>query len=98
MNEKVQLKNGPELPKGTMLVGTAATGDAQAGGTSKLALRFTEAKLKDGKSIPIKATIVGYFPMNSLERNDRNIWNPASQKVDRAGVTSGDDLHSNIVE
>ena len=98
LNDKVQLKNGPELPKGTLLIGTATTGDAQAGGTSKLTLRFTEAKLKDGKSIPIKATIVGYFSTKSLERDDRNIWNPASLKVDQSGVTSGVDLHSNIVD
>jgi hypothetical protein len=44
LSDKVQLKNGPELPRGTILIGTMAAGDAQAGGTSKLVLRFTVAR------------------------------------------------------
>jgi hypothetical protein len=96
LNDKVQLKNGPELPRGTVLVGTAVAGDAQTGGNSKLTVRFTQAQLKDGKSIPIKATIVGIFPANSMERNDRDIWNSKSQKVDQANTVPGLALHSNI--
>ena len=96
LSDKVQLKNGPELPKGTVLVGTASTGAAQTGGTAKLTLRFAEAQLKSGKTIPIKATIVGIFPANSLERNDRELWNPRSLKVDQAGVVPGLELHSNV--
>lgn len=96
LSDKVQLKNGPELPRGTVLIGTASVGDAQSGGTSKLALRFTQAQLKGGKTIPIKATIVGLFPANSLERNDRDIWNAKSLKTDQAGVVPGLALHSNI--
>jgi hypothetical protein len=98
LSDKVQLKNGPELPRGTVLVGTASTADAQSGGTAKLTLCFTEAQLKDGKTIPVKATIVGIFPANSLERDDPNIWNSRSLKVDQGGFVPGIELHSNIVD
>jgi hypothetical protein len=33
----------------------------QQQGTSKLALRFVQARLKNGSSVPIKATIVGFY-------------------------------------
>jgi hypothetical protein len=96
LSDKVQLKNGLELPRGTVLTGTASVGDAQSGGASKLALRFTQAQLKGGKTIPIKATIVGLFPANSSERSDRDIWNAKSLKTDQSGVVPGLALHSNI--
>ena len=50
LSQTVQLKNGPKLPNGTELIGVVGTDDMQnaGNGTSKLALRFTEAKLKDG--------------------------------------------------
>ena len=44
----VHLKNGTELPRGTVLIGTVAAGEMQSAGASHLALRFTQAKLKDG--------------------------------------------------
>jgi hypothetical protein len=96
LSDKVQLKNGPELPRGTILIGTMAAGDAQAGGTSKLVLRFTEARLKGGQVVPIKATIVGVFPANSSERDDPRIWTSKSLRIDQTGVMSGVDLHSKI--
>ena len=98
LSDKVQLKNGPALPRGTMLLGTASTADAQSGGAAKLTLCFTEAQLKDGKTIPIKATIVGVFPVNSLELADSYIWNSKSLMVDQTGFVPGLELHSNIVE
>jgi len=96
LGDKVQLKNGPELPRGTVLIGTVAAGDAQAGGTSKLVLRFTEARLKGGKVVPVKATIVGLLPANSAERDDPNFWTSKSLRIDQTGVLSGVDLHSKI--
>ena len=55
----VRLENGPELRSGTILVGQIAQDDMQMAGNSKLALRITEARLKSGDIVPIKATIVG---------------------------------------
>jgi hypothetical protein len=98
LSNKVQLKNGPELPRGTVLVGTATTADAQSGGTAKLTLHFTEAQLKDGKTIPIKATIVGFYRESSLEREDSDLWNARALMVEQAGFVPGLELHSNIVD
>jgi hypothetical protein len=96
LSDKVQLKNGPKLPRGTLLTGTASPGDAQSAGTGKLTLRFTRAQLKGGKTIPIKATIVGLFPANSAERSDHNIWSGKSLKTDQSETVPGLALHSNI--
>ena len=63
--DKVELKDGQELPRGTMLVGKVGTDDMNVAGKSKLVLCIDEAKLKDGKTIPLKATIVGIYGPNA---------------------------------
>ena len=104
LSRTVQLKNGTKLPSGTRLIGTVAA-DELNGHTSKLALRFTKAELKNGKILPIKATIVGVFPPASydaggdpvsLGNQAANTWNDGTLKVDQLGVLSGVDLHSAI--
>lgn len=97
---KVQLKNGVELPSGTKLVGTIVTDNAQSG-KSTLALRFTQAETKDGKTIPIKAMIVGVNPPQEGPPVDTttqpaNTWNYNAQQVDDVGVLNGVDLHSRV--
>ena len=62
LRSTVQLKNGLELPRDTVLVGKVATDRMQDGGTSTLALRFTKAELKGGKVVPIQADIMGVAP------------------------------------
>jgi hypothetical protein len=103
--ETVHLKNGTELPSGTALLGTVATDDMQLQGTSKLALRFTQAKLKNGKVIPIKATIVAVYPPEDENAEgydvapgdqDPNFWTSKTLQVDQLGALSGIDLHSKI--
>jgi hypothetical protein len=99
--KSVQLKNGPELPRGTELIGTVAP-MKQANGATKLALRFTKAQLKDGQTVPIRATIVGMtapnynsyegLPPDSLV----NTWNPKVLQVDQIGALPGVNLHSRI--
>lgn len=105
LSKTVKLDNGPELPEGTVLLGTVATDDMNVKGTSKLALRFTEAKLKDGMVVPIKATIVGvYKPREDnfqgypVAPGDQvpNSWNDGTLQVDQIAVLSGVDLHSKI--
>ena len=61
----VHLKNGPELPSGTILLGKVVTDDMETKGISKLALCINQAKLKDGKIIEIKVTIMGVNPPGS---------------------------------
>jgi hypothetical protein len=103
--KKVQLDNGPELPAGTVLVGEVSTDDMNVSGTSKLALRFTHAMLKNGQTVPIKATIVAiYSPENSdadsnpVAPGDQapNSWNDGTLAVDQIDALPGVDLHSKI--
>lgn len=103
--ETVRLKDGTELPSGTALIGDVATDDMQIKGTSKLALRFTQARLKDGKIIPIKATIVAVYPPEDENAEgydvvagdqDPNNWTNQTLQVDQIGALSGVDLHSKI--
>ncbi len=105
--DKVQLKDGQELPRGTMLVGKVGTDDMNEAGKSKLALCIDEAKLKDGKTIPLKATIVGVYGPNSGDADtadytvsagdqEPNNWNRQFTQTDQIGALSGVDLHSKI--
>jgi len=98
---KVRLKNGPELPGGTVLLGTVATDDMQAGGNSKLALRFTQAKMKNGQTIPIKATIVAIAQPErdnpeELDEQYAAPWSTNTLIVDQLDAMGGADLHSRI--
>lgn len=69
---------GLDLPKGTQLVGKVAdVKAAQNGGQATVSLVFTTAKLKDGKEVPVKATVIAAFPPS------------ANQGVEGAGVTMG---------
>ncbi len=49
---KIELKDGQELPRGNMLVVKVGLDDMHENGMSKLALSIDEARLKDGKTIP----------------------------------------------
>lgn len=102
--DTVHLTDGSELPHGTTLLGLVSTDQTQVG-NSKLALRFNQAELKDGKVIPIKATIVGLFPPEAEDGEGYNIaagdqqpnpWNATVLQVDQLGVSSGVDLHSRV--
>ena len=99
----VQLKNGPRLPAGTALVGTVD----EPGSESKLVLSFTQAELKGGKVVPVKATIVGvYAPANedadgnplAFGKQVANGWNDSMLQIDVQGALSGIDLHSAIAD
>ncbi len=99
----VQLKNGTELPRDTVLVGTIAADQMQSGGTSTLALRFTKAQLKDGKIIPIRADIMGIAGPNNGDPTQSyftsyNItpWDGATTRVDEPRAISGFDFHGRI--
>jgi hypothetical protein len=104
LNNKVHLANGSELPSGSVLVGTVVQDDMHIQGNVKLAVRFTQAQLKDGQTIPIKATIVGAYTdpqeaataYNGYTAEPSNNWNDGTIGTDQIGVTSGVDLHSNI--
>ena len=107
LEQKVKLSNGTELPKNTILEGKVAKDDMQQQGTSKLALRFTSARMKDGSTLPVRATIVGYYSPGTLMNNDLggtdygmqqvpNDWTARTLQLDQENVLRGVDLHSNI--
>jgi hypothetical protein len=97
----VHLKNGTELPRGTTLIGTVATDQMQADGNSQLALRFTQAKLKNGQVIPIEAMIAGIAaPIDDVGDEEADValpsWNSGILQVDQIGAISHVDLHSAV--
>jgi hypothetical protein len=98
LNTKVHLANGTELPAGTVLKGAITSDEMNLQGTSKLALQFTTAQLKDGQSVPIKAAIVGLYSNDGSEDayNGWADWNQQTVGVEQLDVMSGVDLHSKI--
>lgn len=102
LSDTVHLKSGVELPRGTTLVGTVAKPGAAEGAKTELALRFTQANLKSGKTILIEATIVGIAPPednlgdSSSYQAAPESWNGTAMQFDMIGVLSKVDLHSRI--
>jgi hypothetical protein len=110
LKSKIHLKDGVELPRGTTLVGTVANPATAANETaiqdakSKLALRFTQADLKSGKTIPIEATIVDVTPPATQDDAQAelmynappNPWDGRTLAFDVNDALSGVDLHSRI--
>jgi hypothetical protein len=100
LTRKARLSDGTELPPGSILMGRVVEDDMQQHGRSKLALRFDQARLKDGKVIPLQATIVGIFgPVYGAADegyDTANNWTNATVQVDQLNVVPGVDLHSNI--
>ncbi len=97
----VRLKDGTELPHGTVLIGKIAADQMHPDGTSRLALRFTEAKLKDGKTLPIRAMIAGVAaPSYGSDFTDGEAtlptWSHSTLQVDEIGALNHVDLHSRI--
>jgi hypothetical protein len=97
---KVTLSDGTELPGGTVLLGKITTDDTQQQGTKKLALRFDQARLKDGTIRPIRAMIVGFYGVTTGEVQNgaplTNVWTASTLQYDQENVSRGVDLHSQI--
>ena len=95
---KVNLSDGTELPRGTILLGKITTDDMQQQGTKKLALRFDQARLKDGTTVPIRATIVGFYAASGGEIDEApaNNWTASQLEFNQEGIASGVELHSKI--
>lgn len=103
LRQTVRLKNGTELPRDTVLVGTIATDQMRDNGTSTLALRFTQARLKGGKVIPIQADIMGIAgpvdgdPTESYTSSyPITPWDGTTVQVDEPQALYGFDFHSRI--
>jgi hypothetical protein len=105
LSDKVHLQDGIELPAGTAILGVIATDDMKSEGTSKLALDFTQAELKDGTVVPFKATMLGVYPPESedaqghpLKPGDQvdNHWTQYPDGVDEIGALPGVNLYSRL--
>lgn len=105
LTQTVTLSNGTKLPKNSVLLGHVTQDDMNRQGLSKLALRFDQARLKDGTTVPVRASIVGYFSPGTLntelgsEDNTSqvpNSWTAQTLQTDQENVSSGVDLHSTI--
>jgi hypothetical protein len=103
LSGNVHLNGGVELHRGDALLGQVADDDTNAAGKAHLAVRFTQAVLKNGQTIPVKATIVGIYTPDSLVSDESafpgsvpNSWNDGTLRVDQIGVVKDVDLHSSI--
>ncbi len=101
VDKTVHLKDGTELPHGTVLIGKVATDQMHSSGTSRLALLFTEAKFKDGKAVPIRAMIAGVagppdYTGYMTSTDSLPSWNRTTLQVDEIGALKNVDLHSRI--
>lgn len=103
LNDNVHLNDGLELRHGDTLVGKVVADDANTPGNSRIAVRFTQAVLKNGQTVPIKATIVNLAQPSDLTGDDytaldqvHDSWNDGTLNVDQIGVIKDVDLHSSI--
>jgi len=95
LDSRVHLADGTTLPAGTVLHGTVVDDDLNVAGDKKLALRFTSADLKGGKSVAIRATMLGLREEAEINTPDPNeVPTGNTVGVDRVGAASGVDLHS----
>lgn len=102
----VKLKDGTKLPGGTMLIGKIGNDDMGLQGKSKLVLCIDQAKLKDGKTVPVKATVVGVYPPGTqtseyymgTPAGDQvsNPWHNGVTRIDEIDALHNVDLHSNL--
>lgn len=66
LTSDVKTANGMKLDKGTVLTGKVAQVQGSSdNGPSRLSVVFNEARLKDGKTIPVKATLLGAYPSSA---------------------------------
>jgi hypothetical protein len=97
LSSKVKLQSGQELPKGSVLLGTIVTDDMNSKGTSKLSLRFMQARLKDGTTVPVQAVITGAYSQDSLNaRYGNSSWTPGQINVEQNGSLGSITLTSRV--
>lgn len=102
--DNVHLNDGVELHRGDTLLGNVVTDDMNTTGRSRLAIRFSQAMLKNGQTIPIKATIVAAYAPGDLVNDEDfdqyqqvpNSWNDGTLRIDQINALHNVDLHSRI--
>lgn len=87
--------NGTTLPRNTVLVGHIDTVKPSVDDSiSKVVVTFNQARLEDGKEIPIKSTLVGVYPAGTPLTAPR--LNPALQTLQEPSSSHGFRLTSNV--
>ena len=95
--QKIKLNDGQELPKGSTLAGTVVSNGKGTGGSTKLNVRFTEARVKGGKTIPIQAVVTGLYNSGSLNAQyGTNSWTPGQVNVEQSNAAGGLVLNSRV--
>lgn len=69
LTSSVKTERHTELPKGTILLGKVAQvqNANSSGNQSKISIVFNEARLSNGREVPIKATLLGAYPPQSSD-------------------------------
>ena len=57
-------------------------------------LRITTAQLKDGKTVPVKVTIVGVYAAGDEADRQLNVWSQKAGATEEENVFAGVDFHS----
>ena len=105
----VKASDSMNLPKGTILLGKVEQVQRSSNkGPAKLSVVFNEAKLHNGHLVPIKATLLGAFPVSSWDSYNftgvggpyiglHSGYIPDNQRVDQeAGTISHVAMHSAV--
>ncbi|MGB6131541.1 MAG: hypothetical protein WBG54_07160 [Acidobacteriaceae bacterium] len=106
LNGSVKTPDGVDLPKGAELIGRVDRVQAsQSGGPAMLSLVFTKAEMKDGKTVPVKVTVIGAYPSDeaALAVNGDQTMGSAPRHVNsrarvdqEAGLLSHVSMHSAV--
>jgi hypothetical protein len=92
----IKTSAGVELPRGTELVGRVDEVKASDNkGPATLVLTFNQARLKDGKTLAVKATLVGFAPEGEIQELPVAVGSDSSFDQD-PGASSGIVLHSAV--
>lgn len=68
LTTSTQAASGTELPKGTMLIGKVQqVQPASNNGPSRVSIIFDQARLPNGHSMPVKATLLGAYPADAAD-------------------------------
>jgi hypothetical protein len=106
LDGSVKTPAGFKLEKGTELVGAVTSVQpSTSGGPSSLTVTFTTARLKGGKQVPVKVTLLAAFPPTANNQASYGVEAvpPAprqvssEEKVDQApGMLNNIELHSQV--
>jgi hypothetical protein len=106
LTRTVHFANGTELARGTWLNAIVTQDDMQFVGKVKLALRFTEARMKNGRTVAVRATILDINSLATPVEGNSSILEPAMQvrtnlnnqpdQVNVVDIGSGANLHSDV--